>query len=129
MPWARSAVGAGGPRSGRGLERPAGRALRGGASNAGYKVRITYIGPYPPEGTPGAEFVTPPVRLVADGEHEVHPWLDRDFPIRPREFEVPRAATADGELELGCLPKPGVGGFERGCRISEVWLIRKPTGE
>jgi hypothetical protein len=93
--------------------------------DAEYAVRITYVGRFPPEGTPGAEFTTPPVRLVADGEHEVHPLLDRPFPIGPLEFDVPRAATADGELELACQPKLGVGGFERGCRIAEVWLIRK----
>lgn len=92
---------------------------------AAYAVRVTYVARYPPEGTPGAEFWAPPVRLVADGEHEVHPLRDRTFPIQPHEFDVPRAATEDGVLELACQPKIGVGGFERGCRISEVWLIRK----
>lgn len=50
--------------------------------------------------------------------------LNRPFPIGPVEFDVPHAATADGELELACQPKLGIGGFERGCRIAEVWLIR-----
>jgi hypothetical protein len=97
--------------------------------NAHYRVRVTYVARYPAEGTPDSEITAPPVRLLADGEHEVHPLLGRPFPIGPIEFDVPRAATADGELELACQGKLGYGGFERGCRMSEIWLIRKPRGE
>ena len=82
---------------------------------ASYRLRIVYMG----------RRVKPPIRLLADDNLEIHSYLDRPFPIQPLEFDVPREATADGELMLSCQPEPGVGGFERGCRISEVWLMRK----
>jgi hypothetical protein len=63
------------------------------------------------------------IRLVADGV-EVHALLRKPDPVRPVEFDVPRAATADGTLELVWTQEPGRGGNGRGCQVAEVWLIR-----
>ncbi|MBL8221927.1 MAG: hypothetical protein JNL62_22005, partial [Bryobacterales bacterium] len=65
------------------------------------------------------------IRLIADGQHEVHPLRPKDRPVRPVEFDIPRQATADGKLTLTWERKAGLGGNGRGVQISEVWLIRK----
>jgi hypothetical protein len=62
------------------------------------------------------------VRLLAD-ELEVHPWLQREG--ERLEFEVPTAATADGELTLTWQPEPGHGGNGRVLEVAEVWLIKR----
>ena len=82
--------------------------------SARYRVRVVYAGE-----TPAA------VRLVADGKFELHPLVKKESPVRPVEFDVPREATADGELVLSWYRAPGLGGNGRGCQVSEVWLIRK----
>ena len=82
--------------------------------SARYRVRVVYAGE-----TPAA------VRLVADGKFEVHPLVKKESPVRPVEFDLPREATADGELVLSWYRAPGLGGNGRGCQLSEVWLIRK----
>jgi hypothetical protein len=46
-------------------------------------------------------------------------------PVRPIEFDVPRAATAQGELNLAWYREAGLGGNGRGCQVAEVWLIKK----
>jgi hypothetical protein len=79
---------------------------------ASYRVRVVYS---------GDRFDTR-VRLAADGL-EVHPLLLKPDPVRPVEFDVPRAATADGTLELVWSQEPGRGGNGRGCQVAEVWLI------
>jgi hypothetical protein len=43
------------------------------------------------------------------------------------EFDIPAAATQDGELRLKWYRTPGLGGSGRGCQVAEVWLIRKPS--
>ena len=80
-----------------------------------YKVRVVYAGDSP--GTP--------LRLVAGDKWEVHPFRKKDFPVRPVEFDIPREATAGGELDLSWFRPPGLGGNGRGCQVAEVWLIRK----
>jgi hypothetical protein len=62
------------------------------------------------------------VRLLAD-ELEVHSWLQREG--ERLEFDVPAAATADGELTLTWQPEPGHGGNGRVLEVAEVWLIKK----
>ena len=86
---------------------------------AAYAVRIVYAGAQSRDGT------TIRVRLVADGDHEVHDWLVKPRPIVPVEFDVPRAATEDGDLTLSCRAEPGRGGPGRGCQIGEIWLIKR----
>ena len=83
--------------------------------NASYTVRAVYA---------GDKFDTE-LRLVADDGVEVHPFLKKEFPIRPVSFEVPRSATEDGKLTLTWTQTPGRGSSGRGCQVSEVWLIKK----
>jgi hypothetical protein len=81
---------------------------------AQYKVRVVY-------GATG----TTPLRMVADGRHEIHPWITRPTPSAPLEFDIPREATADGKLELSFTGEPGRGGNGRGTDVAEIWLMRK----
>jgi hypothetical protein len=87
--------------------------------HAAYAARVVYAGAQSRDGN------TIRVRLVADGQHEVHDWITKPRPIEPVEFEVPRAATADGDLTLTCWAEPGRGGPGRGCQIGEIWLIKR----
>ena len=82
--------------------------------SAHYKVRVVYGG----EATPG-------IRLVANDQYEVHPFIKKELPVRPVEFDIPAEATRGGELSLKWYRTPGLGGNGRGCQVSEVWLIRK----
>lgn len=65
------------------------------------------------------------VRLVAGGQYEIHPWMVQPSPRRAVEFDIPRAATADGKLELTFTGEPGRGGNGRGLDVAEIWLMRK----
>ena len=80
---------------------------------ARYRLRVVYSG--------GS--LAPKVRLEAEGQ-EVHPFLAKPDPVRPLEFEIPRAATADGVLTLTWSEETGRGANDRGCQVGEVWLIR-----
>jgi hypothetical protein len=80
---------------------------------AQYKVRVVY----------GMEQPAPQVKLVAGGKYEVHPLLKKE--ARPMEFDIPREATADGELTLSWTQAPGSRGSGRGTQVAEVWLMRK----
>jgi hypothetical protein len=80
---------------------------------AEYRVRVVY----------GMEQAGARVRLVANGRYEVHPLLQKE--PRPMEFDIPREATADGELTLSWTQAPGSRGNGRGTQVAEVWLMRK----
>lgn len=80
--------------------------------DAQYAVRVTYAGDQAG------------VRLMAD-QLEVHGFKQKVFPPEPHEFNVPKAATADGKLTLVFQQEPGSRGAGRGCQIAEVWLIKK----
>lgn len=82
---------------------------------ARYRVRVVYCG----------DAIKRRIRLVADEKWEVHPLIEKPFPCRPLEFEIPAEATADGELWLVWQQEPGLGGNGRGCQVSEVWLLKK----
>ncbi|MBM3793664.1 MAG: hypothetical protein FJW31_06265 [Acidobacteria bacterium] len=81
---------------------------------AQYRVRVVY----------GGEDVPHDFRLTAGGQHEVHGWMKKPKPVRPVEFDIPRAATADGDLELEFSRQPGIGGAGRAVQVAEVWLLR-----
>ena len=51
--------------------------------------------------------------------------MDKPQPVRPIEFDIPRAATRKGELDLAWSRETGLGGNGRGAQVAEVWLIRK----
>lgn len=80
---------------------------------ARYRVEVVY-GAYERGG---------PIRLVADGTHEIHPFLRK--PLERQEFPIPAEATKDGVLELEFQPEPGRGGNGHSLQVSEVWLVRE----
>jgi hypothetical protein len=82
---------------------------------AEYKIRVVYGGD-----SPRAK-----IRLLANGRIEIHPSIAKPMPVRPLEFDIPREATATGELTLSWSREPGLGGNGRGSQVSEIWLIRK----
>ena len=82
---------------------------------AEFKIRVVYA---------GDSFRTR-IRLVANDAIEVHPLLSKARPVHPVEFDIPRAATSMGKLELSWYTEPGRGGNGRGCQVAEVWLIKK----
>jgi hypothetical protein len=80
---------------------------------AQYRVRVAYSG----------DFSRWKVRLDADDGVEVHDWMLKPSPVQPLEFDIPPAATANGELLLSWRREVGMGGNGRGCQVSEVWLV------
>jgi hypothetical protein len=82
---------------------------------ASYAVRVVY----------GIEAPKVPIRLVANGTYEIHPFREKPVPMAPLEFDIPQAATATGELTLEWTKPTGGGGNGRGVQVAEVWLIRK----
>ncbi len=83
--------------------------------NADYKIRVVYAG----------DSRATKLRLVAGDSIEIHPFIKKEFPVRPVEFDIPREATRSGELNLAWTREPGLGGNGRGCQVAEVWLIKK----
>ncbi len=83
--------------------------------NAAYKIRVIYAGDSP----------RIKIKLVANGSYEIHPLMEKPNPVKPIEFEIPKAATASGELNLEWTREQGLGGNGRGCQVSEIWLIKK----
>jgi Glycosyl hydrolase family 67 N-terminus len=83
--------------------------------NAGYKIRVVYSGDEP----------RIKIRLECNGDYEVHPYIDKPWPPRPLEFDIPHAATSNGELTLAWTRPSGLGHNGRGCQVAEVWLIKK----
>jgi hypothetical protein len=83
--------------------------------DAAYSVRVVYGGDAPKI----------PIRLVANGSIEIHGFREKARPVAPLEFDIPKAATAGGELTLEWTKQPGGGGNGRGVQVSEVWLIRR----
>jgi hypothetical protein len=89
--------------------------------SAQYRIRVVYAGD-----SPGRK-----IRLMAGGTGpqpvaiEIHPLMLKPQPVRPIEFDIPRAATAQGELNLAWYREAGLGGNGRGCQVAEVWLIKK----
>jgi len=81
---------------------------------AQYRIRVVYAGD-----SSGRK-----IRLMA-GNYEVHPLMLKPQPVRPIEFDIPRAATSGGELDLSWYREAGLGGNGRGCQVAEVWLIKK----
>lgn len=82
---------------------------------AQYKVRVVYSG----------DNLAATMRLVANGQLEIHPFIAKERPVRPVEFDIPREATSGGRLELAWTQGPKQRGSGRGCQVAEVWLIKK----
>lgn len=82
----------------------------------GYKVRVVYLSRSQNEAR---------IRLVANGNFEIHPYLKKPPMFSEMEFDIPPQATASGELRLQCQAEPGGGGTGAGPMICEVFLLRK----
>ncbi len=82
---------------------------------AHYRIRVVYAG----------DSMSKKIRLVAGKDIEIHGYIQKPWPIRPLEFDIPKAATAKGELQLRWYREPGLGGNGRGCQVAEVWLMVK----
>lgn len=65
------------------------------------------------------------MRLTCNGDSEVQALLEKPWPPRPLEFDIPVEATAQGELTLSWNREPGLGNNGRGCQVSEIWIIKK----
>ncbi len=83
--------------------------------NAQYRIRVVY----------GGDSRHVRIRLDANQRYEVHPLIERPWPPRPLEFDLPAEATKTGNVSLAWTREPGLGGNGRGCQVSEVWIIRK----
>jgi hypothetical protein len=66
-----------------------------------------------------------PMRLVANDGIEIHPYISRQDPHTPVEFEVPAEAARGGQLTLTWSTEHGQGGNPGGAGVSEVWLIKR----
>lgn len=82
---------------------------------AAYRLRVVY----------GDDYRRVKVHCQADNGSDVHGWIDKPEPMGPLEFDIPREATADGELTLTFRAEGDRGGPGRGCQIAEVWLLRE----
>ena len=82
---------------------------------AQYKVRVVYAGDAP----------RIKIRLACEGGPEIHPLIAKPQPPAPLEFDIPREATAVGELTLAWTREPGLGGNGRGAQVAEVWLLKR----
>ena len=83
---------------------------------ARYKLRVVYAGDMPEM----------KIRLDANGDTEIHPFITKPKPVEPIEFDIPHAATQSGQLHLAWRREPGLGRNGRGCQVAEAWLIRVP---
>ncbi len=88
--------------------------------SAQYRVRIIYS---------GERNATRIQRLTANGQYEVHPFRKLENPLEPVEFDIPKAATAGGQLRLKWERQPGLAGNGRGNQVAEVWLLRVPRAQ
>jgi hypothetical protein len=83
---------------------------------ASYRLKVVYVSRNSREER---------VKLVANETIEIHPYLKKPPLFSLMEFDIPRAATASGELRLRWTGDPDVGGGGGGPMIAEVFLIRK----
>lgn len=82
---------------------------------AQYRIRVVYAG----------DSMRKKIRLAAGKDIEIHGYIQKPWPIKPLEFDIPREATASGELRLKWYREPRLGGNGRGCQVAEVWLMVK----
>jgi hypothetical protein len=82
---------------------------------AQYKIRVVYSGDAP----------RMKIRLDCDGNHSIHPLMEKPWPPKPLEFDVPREVTKTGRLTLIWHREAGLGHNGRGCQVGEVWLIKR----
>ena len=77
--------------------------------NASYSIKVVEFGRF------GAS-----IDLIADDQYLIHGPQRPQYPLWPTEYEIPKAATKDGSVELKWRLVEG-----RGTQVAEVWLIKK----
>jgi hypothetical protein len=82
---------------------------------AQYEIRVVYSGDAP----------RMKIRLDCNGNHSIHPLMEKPWPPKPLEFDVLRDATKSGRLTLIWHREAGLGHNGRGCQVAEVWLLKK----
>jgi hypothetical protein len=82
---------------------------------AEYKVRVVYSGDAP----------RLKIRLDCNGNHSIHPLMEKPWPPKPLDFDIPREATETGRLRLIWHREAGLGHNGRGCQVAEVLLMKK----
>ncbi len=80
-----------------------------------YKIRVVYCGDRPDV----------KLRLDSNNDIQIHPLIEKPWPPRPLEFDIPPEATRSGSLTLIWHSELGLGGDGRGCQVAEVWLMKK----
>jgi hypothetical protein len=65
------------------------------------------------------------IRLTCNGGREVHPFIDKPWPPKPLEFDIPPETTSSGGLTLTWTRPAGLGHNGRGSQVAEVWLVNK----
>jgi hypothetical protein len=83
--------------------------------HAQYRVRVVFSG----------RPTDPRIRLVANGNIEVHSWMQKPAAMGPMETDIPPQATRDGTLTLRWFLESGQGGFQGSVDIAEVFLVRR----
>ncbi|MGH9397322.1 MAG: hypothetical protein ACRD18_10800, partial [Terriglobia bacterium] len=83
--------------------------------SAEYRLRVVYAG----------NAMNKRIRLAANKGIEIHNYIQKPWPIRPLEFDIPSQAVAAGELRLSWFGEPGLGHNGQGCQVAEVWLMKK----
>jgi hypothetical protein len=83
-------------------------------SNGRYRLRVVY----------GGDNLRAKIRLTTGDGIEIHPFREKENPLRPAEFDLPPEATRTGTLTLRWEGDPGRGGNGRGCQVTEIWLLR-----
>ena len=63
------------------------------------------------------------MRLQANDQIEIHPFIVGARPPVPQEFAIPKNATSEGTLKLSWTREAGLGGSGIGCQVAEVWLM------
>ena len=82
---------------------------------AAYKVRVVFVG----------HASDPKIRLVANGNTEIHGWISKPEAMGPVEYPIPPVATKSGTLVLRWILDQGQGGFNGSIDIAEVFLIKR----
>lgn len=84
---------------------------------AQYRARVVYAG----------DSMSKKIRMDANGNIQIHGYIQKPWPIKPLEFAIPKQATASGKLQLRWRREPGLGGNGRGCQVAEVWLMAEAS--
>jgi len=88
-----------------------------------YKIRVVYAGDV--VRIQSRSKTKTKMRLEANDGVEIHPFVEKKYPVQPMEFDIPREVTKDGKLALTWQRDRGKGVTGQGCQVAEVWLIKR----